>query len=194
MNGTWPYCSIQPWQILLSVKRFLVQTSIQCLRISWLHLWPSKKLKEIVHPKMKNLSWFTQPHVVPNQFDSPSYVEHKMRGLVESPCCCFSYNECKTGADTVKLHKQHRKLRTDWICYNLRKNLICATTYSVYALLHATFIIIFLAKLFLCEHCLHFYTLLIQISFIVISVFALALLAHKTILQMTFIYRFIIII
>lgn len=132
MNGAWPYCSIQPWQFLLSVKRFLVQTSIRCLRISWLHLWPSKKLKEIVQPKMKNLSWFTQPHVVPNQFDSPSYVEHKRRGLVDSSCFCFHTVNVKLGRTLSSYKNNTENWRTDWnLCYHLTKSHLLYYRFSV---------------------------------------------------------------
>jgi len=43
--------------------------------------------KGIVHPKMKILSVFTNPHVVPNLYDLVSSEEHKTRYFVK----CLRY-------------------------------------------------------------------------------------------------------
>lgn len=43
---------------------------------------PSDLLKRTVHPKMKTLSSFTHPHVVPNPCDFLSFVKHKMIRLL----------------------------------------------------------------------------------------------------------------
>ncbi len=40
-------------------------------------------IKGIVHPKIKMLSSFTPPHVIPNLFTFFSYVEHKRRYFEE---------------------------------------------------------------------------------------------------------------
>ncbi len=39
--------------------------------------------KEIVHPKIKSLSSFIHPHVIPNLCEFLSYVEHKIRYFEE---------------------------------------------------------------------------------------------------------------
>ncbi len=42
-----------------------------------------KMSKGIAHPKMKMLSSFTHPHVIPNLYKFLSYVEHKRRYFEE---------------------------------------------------------------------------------------------------------------
>ncbi len=59
------------------------------------------KIKDIVHPKMKLLTSFTYPHVVPNLYEVPSYVEHKSRYFEECWCFCGSVVEHYVSRQTV---------------------------------------------------------------------------------------------
>ncbi len=47
-------------------------------------LWPHAIVKGIVHPKMKILSSFTLPQVVPNLYEFLCSAEHKGRYFEES--------------------------------------------------------------------------------------------------------------
>jgi len=57
--------------------RLILLLNIKCPQLSK----PKVNFKGLVHPKMKNLSVFTHPHVVPNLYVFICSVEHKGRYL-----------------------------------------------------------------------------------------------------------------
>ncbi len=70
--------------IIIEKKRFSVRVMIR-LRYSFSLDCPHLDIDifRYIHPKMKKLSSFTHPHVLPNLYEFLSYVEHKRRYFEE---------------------------------------------------------------------------------------------------------------